>query len=300
MNVAVATVLVAALCAAACAAIGLFLVLRRSAMVADAISHAILPGLVLGYVFVGGPGLLGGMIGAAVAGVVLLLLTNLLVRSGIVEGSAALGVVFPAMFALGAAIVARDFANVHLDADAVLYGNIEFVAFDRLVIAGHDLGPRPLWLMAGLALANLLAIWRWWPQLKVTTFDPGLALTIGIAPGVVQVGLMTLLTATSVGAFTAVGAALAIALLVAPPATALLLTDRLGEALAVAVAIGIAGAALGYRLAVLLDASVAGAIVTVLGAGFVLALLIAPAHGAIPRWVRRRRTLIAPLEQGAP
>ena len=300
MNVAVATVLVAALCAAACATIGLFLVLRRSAMVADAISHAILPGLVLGYVLVGGPGLRGGIVGAAVAGGVLLLLTNLLVRSGIVEGSAALGVVFPAMFALGAAIVARDFANVHLDADAVLYGNIEFVAFDRLVIAGRDLGPRPLWLMAGLALANLLAIWRWWPQLKVTTFDPGLALTIGIAPGVVQVGLMTLLTATSVGAFTAVGAALAIALLVAPPATALLLTDRLGEALAVAVAIGIAGAALGYRLAVLLDASVAGAIVTVLGAAFVLALLIAPAHGAIPRWVRRRRTLIAPLEQHAP
>src|SRR5918997_2210872 len=159
-------VLVGVLAAASCALLGAFLVLRKMAMMADAISHAILPGLVVGYFFAQGPDLLAGFLGAAAAGMLTVSLVELLTRSGRVKEDAAIGLVFPALFALGTFLVSKYFANVHLDTDAVLYGEIAFSPFDRLVLGGYDVGPQPLWVLGVLSAVNFVFVVMLYKELK--------------------------------------------------------------------------------------------------------------------------------------
>ncbi len=151
----IAILLTGVLAASACSLLGSFLILRRMAMMTDAISHAILPGLVAGYFLANGPNLLIGSLGAAMAAVITVTLVEALQRTRLVDSGSAIGIVFPAMFALGTVLVSRFFANVHLDTDAILYGNIEFVNFDRLFIGDRDLGPQSLWVMGGLGIINV-------------------------------------------------------------------------------------------------------------------------------------------------
>ncbi|HEU4325886.1 MAG TPA: metal ABC transporter permease [Roseiflexaceae bacterium] len=273
MSYDVIIVLTGVLVAGACALPGCFLVLRRMAMMADAISHAILPGLVAGYFLARGPNLLAGFAGAAAAALITVSLVEALQNTRRVGGESAIGIVFPAMFALGTVVVSRWFADVHLDADAILYGNIEFAPLDRLVVAGRDLGPLPLWVMGGLFVLNLAFVTLCYKELKLATFDPGLAATLGFAPALLHYALMASVSLTAVGAFTAVGAVLAVALLIIPAATAYLLTDRLPLMMLLAVLAGALAAGLGYAAALALDASVAGSIATAAGLLFGLALL---------------------------
>jgi manganese/zinc/iron transport system permease protein len=276
------------LCASACALIGTFLILRRAAMMADAISHAILPGIVAGYFLADGPSLLFGFLGAALASTITVTLVAALQRSGRVDDNAAIGLVFPAMFALGTVAVSKWFANVHLDTDAVLYGNIEFSNFDRLLINGRDAGPQSLWIMGTLLVLNLLFIGIFFKELKVTTFDAAIAASLGFSPVLMHYALMAILSITTVGAFTAVGAILVIALIVVPAATAYLLTDRLAMMIVLSVLIGAGSAVAGYQMAIELDASISGSIVTMTGVAFLLALLFSPSQGMIARIFRRR------------
>ncbi len=276
------------LCAAACALPGTFLVLRRMAMMTDAISHAILPGLVAGYVLANGPNLLTGALGATAAAILTVTLVEALQRTRWLDGGAAMGIVFPAMFALGTVLISRWFANVHLDTDAILYGNIEFAFFDRLVIAGNDLGPRSIWVMGMLLAINIALLAFLYKELKITTFDPGMAAMLGIAPAAVHYVLMLALSITTVGAFTAVGAILVVALVIVPAATARLLTDRLGAMIGLSALIGAASAWTGFELALWLDTSVSGAMVTVLGVFFGVALLLSPSHGLVAKALRHR------------
>jgi manganese/zinc/iron transport system permease protein len=277
------------LLACACALLGTFLVLRKMAMMADAISHAILPGIVVGYWLAHGPDLLLGFLGAAAAGVVTVAAVEGLQNTRRVGGQAAIGIVFPAMFALGTFLVSRFFADVHLDTDAVLYGNIEFAAFDVLIIGGRVLGPQSLWVMGGLLLLDLLFVGLFYKELKIATFDPGLAAALGFSPMLVHYALMSVMSVTTVGAFTAVGAVLVVAFMIVPAATAYLLTDRLPVMAALAVAVGALSAASGYVVALWLDASVAGAMATMTGLFFGLALLFSPLHGLVARAWRLRR-----------
>jgi len=125
--------------------------------------------------------------------------------------------------------------------------------------------------------------------LKLTTFDPGLAAAIGISPVIMHYLLMGVLSVTTVGAFTAVGAILVVALVIVPAATAYLLTDKLITMLGISVAVGAASAYFGYHLAVALDGSIAGAIVTMTGVFFTAAFLFSPNHGVVAKAVRRYR-----------
>jgi manganese/zinc/iron transport system permease protein len=192
-------------------------------------------------------------------------------------------------------LVTRQFSDVHLDADAILFGNIEFVAFDTLTIDGRDLGPQSIWVMVLLCAINLLFVGVFYKELKITTFDPGLAAALGFSPVLVHYALMLVLSITSVGAFTAVGAVLVVALVIVPAATAYLLTDRLALMIPLSVVIGAVSALIGYRVAISLDASISGAMVTAAGAFFGLALLFSPAQGLVVRaWrARRHRSIIA-------
>ncbi len=289
MSSAMVILLTGVLVAIACALSGAFLILRRMAMMVDAISHAILPGLVAGYFLAQGPDLLAGFAGAVLAAVLTVSLVEALQNTGRMAGESAIGIVFPAMFALGTFIVSRYFANVHLDADAILYGNIEFAPFDLLYINGVNLGPQSLWVMSGLCLMNALFVSLLYKELKVATFDPGLAAALGFSPALIHYALMAVVSITTVGAFTAVGAILVVALFVVPAATAWLLTDRLAVMIALAAAIGALSAVSGYIVASALDASVAGSIATMTGVFFGLAFLFAPQHGLVARARRLQR-----------
>ncbi len=296
--------LLAALVAAACALPGAFLVLRRTAMVSDAISHTILFGIVIGFLIVRdleSPLLL---LGATLTGVLTVWLVELLTRTRRLKEDAAIGLVFPLLFSLAVILISRFAGNAHLDNDAVLLGELAFAPFDRLALLGLDL-PRGVWVAGGTLLANALFIGLFYKELKLTTFDAGLAAALGFAPALLHYGLMTLVSLTAVGAFDAVGSILVIALMIGPPAAAYLLTDRLPVMLGLSALIGVASAIAGYWLARAIDTTIAGAMATMVGASFSLAFLLAPQRGLLAglrrharqRWVFAQQMLAAHLLQ---
>ena len=171
----------------------------------------------------------------------------------------------------------------------MLLGELAFAPFDRLVFWGWDWGPISLVVMSAILAINLTAILVFWKELKLSTFDPALAGALGFAPAAVPYGLMSLVSLTAVGAFDAVGSILVVALMIAPPATAYLLTDSLSRLLVFAAGFGAGSALAGYWLAYLLDASIAGAMATMAGVFFGLAWLLAPGRGLIAAARRRAR-----------
>ena len=283
--------LIAAVVAAACALPGVFLVLRRMALMSDAISHAILLGIVIAFLVtedLASPFL---VLAAAATGVLTVALVEALTRTRLVKEDAAIGLVFPVLFSVGVILISRYADNVHLDTDAVLLGELAFAPFDRFEIFGADIGPLSLYVMGGILLTNLLFIVLFYKELKLATFDAGLAAALGFSPVLIHYGLMTLVSVTAVGAFNAVGSILVVALMVAPPAAAYLLTNNLSRMILFSVLIGVASAIGGYWAAHLLDASIAGSMATTAGILFVFTFLLAPERGiaAIARRRRRQR-----------
>ncbi len=280
---------IAAVVAVACALPGVFLVLRKMAMMSDAISHAILPGIVVAFFItedLASPLLIAA---AALTGILTVFLVEMLHRTRLVKEDAAMGLVFPALFSIGVIMISRFAGGVHLDIDAVLLGELAFAPFDRLVVFGYDIGPRSLYLMGGILLVNLVFILLFFKELKLATFDPGLAAALGFSPLLIHYALMTLVSVTAVGAFEAVGSILVVALMIAPPATAYLLTERLGLMILLSAGIGVASAISGYWGAHLLDASLAAPPPPPGGALFGLVYLTAPRRGLIAIARRRQR-----------
>jgi len=283
---------IAAITAAACALPGVFLVLRRMTMMSDAISHTVLLGIVIGFFLVQDITSPFLVLGAAAVGVLTVSLVALLERTRLVKEDAAIGLVFPALFSIAVILITRFAGNVHLDTDAVLLGEIAFAPFDRFEPFGTDLGPRGLWVMGGILLINLAFIGLFYKELKLSTFDAGLAATLGFAPAVLHYGLMSLVSVTVVGAFDIVGSVLVVALIVAPAAAAYLLTDRLSHMLGLAALIGALSAISGYWMAFLFDVSISGSIAVMSGVFFGLAYLFAPGRGLVAAarrqsWQRR-------------
>ena len=256
------------------------------ALMSDAISHAILLGIVLAFFVVEDLASPLLIIAAAITGVITVVLVELLHGTGLVREDAAIGIVFPALFSGGVILISRYAGNVHLDTDAVLLGELALAPFERLSILGYSL-PKSLWVMGGILLINLIFLILFYKELKLATFDAGLAAALGFSPVLIHYGLMTLVSVTAVGAFDAVGSILVVALMIAPPATAYLLTDRLSYLLGLSALSGIASAITGYWLARWLDASIAGAMATMSGIFFLLTFLLAPARGLVA--IARRR-----------
>jgi manganese/zinc/iron transport system permease protein len=282
-------ILIASVVAASCSLIGTFLVLRKMALMSDAISHAILFGIVLMFFLIESTASLPMILAATATGVLTVYLVEALVQTRLVKEDAAIGLVFPALFSIGVILISRYAANVHLDTDAVLLGELAFAPFDRFVIAGQDIGPRAFWLALGVGLINLIFVLLFYKELKLATFDAGLAAALGFSPTVLHYALMTLVSVTAVSSFEAVGSVLVVALMIAPPATAYLLTDRLPVMLGLGAFVGAFSAISGYFLARVLDASIAGSMATMTGALFIAALFLAPERGLVSRWLRLRR-----------
>jgi len=281
--------LIAIAVAVACALPGVFLVLRRMALLSDAISHAILLGIVLAFFVVEDLASPFLIVAAAATGVLTVALVELLNRTRLVKEDAAIGLVFPVLFSIGVILISRFAGDIHLDTDAVLLGELAFAPFDRFEILGMDVGPKALWLMGGIGLINLIVIVVFFKELKLATFDAGLAAALGFSPTVIHYLLMVQISVTAVGAFDAVGSILVVALMIAPPAAAYMLTDSLKRMIAYSALIGAGSAIAGYWAAHMLDISIAGSMATVVGVAFFLAVLLAPHRGIVAKLRRRTR-----------
>lgn len=280
--------IIAVIVAIACALPGVFLVLRRMAMMSDAISHTVLLGIVLGFFVIGSlesPLLIPA---AAAMGVVTVSLVELLMRTRLVRQDAAIGLVFPALFSVAVILISRFARGVHLDVDAVLLGELAFAPLDRVDIGSIDL-PRSMVVMGLMLLVNAVLIALFYKELKLTTFDAGLAAALGFSPSLVHYGLMIMVSTTAVGAFDAVGSILVVALMITPPAAAYLLTNRLSRMLLYSAALAAAGAIGGFWMAWFLDANIAGSIAATLGVLFLGVFLMAPERGLLAQAARRGR-----------
>jgi manganese/zinc/iron transport system permease protein len=273
--------IIAIIVAVACAIPGTFLVLRKMSMISDAISHSILPGIVLGFFItqnITSPLLI---FLAALTGVLTVVLVELINKSGLVKEDTAIGLVFPALFSIGVILISRNAGDVHIDTDAVLVGELAFAPFDRLFVNETDLGPKSLWVMGGILLCTTILITVFFKELKISTFDAELAASLGFSPAVIHYALMSVTSITTVGAFDAVGAILVVALMIVPAATAYLLIKDLKRMLTLAILFGAFSAVAGYWLAHWLDTSISGSIATVLGIVFFLTYLFAPNRGLV-------------------
>jgi len=260
--------LIACIVAIACAIPGTFLVLRKMALITDAISHSILPGIVIGFFIthdLSSPILI---LFAALTGVLTVVLVEFIQKTGLVKEDTAIGLVFPALFSIGVIMIAKNANDVHLDIDAVLLGELAFAPFDRLLINEIDFGPKSLWVIGTILIITIGLLLTFFKELKVSTFDSGLAAALGLSPVIMHYGLMTVASITTVGSFDAVGAILVIAFMIAPAATAYLLTNDLKKMLLLSILFGVCSAIIGYWVAHFLDASIAGCIVTILGLFF--------------------------------
>lgn len=290
------------LAAICCALLGNFLLLRRQSLLGDAISHTVLPGIVVGFLVFGtrsaGPMLLGAVAAALVAAV----LIELVKRYGRLEPGAAMGVVFSVMFALGVLLIERAAAHsVDLDAQCVLYGQLE----DVLWLGPQTLGdllkpgmwggfPREATTLAIITVIVALAITVFFKELRITAFDPELATSLGIPAGAVHFATTALVAVAAVASFEAVGSILVVAMLVCPAATARMFTDRLSTQVWLSAGFAVIAGVGGYVLGAFgpmwigLDNSVsaAGMMTVLAGAMMALAIFTAPNHGVIAKRLR--------------
>lgn len=278
------TILCAAIANASCAIVGCYLLLRRMSLLGDAISHSILLGIAAAFLFTGGIAILPMLAGALIVGLLTAALSETVSRVGRVPEDASMGAVFTSLFAAGVIIISIG-PNVDLDPSCIWQGSIELAPLDRVLVAGWAI-PRVLVSLAPMLAVVLLFVSILWKELKIVSFDPQLATAMGIRAGVVHYLLMGMVAAVTVTSFEAVGSILVVAMVVVPPATAHLLTDRLGRMMGLAVAVGVLSAILGYALARAYDTSVAGMMAVAAGGQFGLTVALAPRYGLLSRVVQ--------------
>ena len=286
-------VITGALSAMSCALLGNYLVLRRLSMMGDAISHAVLPGLAIAFLISGSRESLPMIAGAAIIGVATTFLVQLIVRLSGLDKGASMGVIFTSLFALGLILIRQAADHVDLDPSCVLYGAIELTPLDVYMVAGWEI-PRAAVTNAAMLGINLLFVIIFYKELKLTSFDPALATTLGINATVMHYALMTLVATTTIAAFESVGSILVIAMLIVPAAAAHLLTDRLSVMLLLSLIIAAVSALTGHLSAITIpvwlgfrDTSTAGMMAVMTGVIFLITFLFAPRYGFLSRTISR-------------
>lgn len=278
-------VLMALALAVPCALLGNYLLLRRMALVGDAISHSVLPGLVLAYLIFRdlGPGYM--LLGAMVAGLVTTLLIEFITARSRLKSDAATGITYTTLFALGIFLVNSYTGRVHLDADCVLFGELEYVQLAEpsgLTTGSWGAVPLPILISGGIALLVVSYIACFYKELALTSFDPGLARTIGVRTGLVHYSLMAMLSFVVVTSLESVGI-LVVALLVLPGSTAQFFTRRLWKLHALAVLFSATAVLSGFHLASWWRCPTAAAIALCGGGQFALAWILSVLPGMLRR-----------------
>lgn len=285
---------------AACGLVGNYLILRRMALVGDAISHSVLPGLVLGFLVANSRGSAAMFTGALIAGVVTTILIEVIHKKSRVKQDSAIGITFSSLFAIGVILISLYADKVDLDQECVLYGEIAYIAVGSpLDWGGLSLGPPAVVRMGVILVLTGLLILVFYKELLVSSFDPGLAFSLGINPHGVHYSLMAWLSIVVVSAFESVGAILVIAMLILPGATASLLSTRLPRIHLLSLAHAAVSSVLGIHLAVWLECSIAAAMVVMGAVLFVLAWTFSPIDGLLRRWRKQKIELSAPEAQSA-
>ncbi len=317
------------LAAVGCGLLGNFLVLRRISLMGDAISHSVLPGLVIAFLIATSRSPLAMFVGAAVAGIATVVLVELVKKLGRVEPGAAMGVVFSVLFALGVLLIeSAAVRHVDLDADCVLHGQLETLfwttpvqswdevfqlrtwtgyVIDPAVVNPetgevvrsaiyHQGVPRQVVTLAVMVLAAFAFVGLLFKELRIAAFDPALATTLGFNASALHYALMVFVAAATVASFEAVGSILVIAMLICPAATARLMTDRLLAQIAWSLAFAIAASIGGYVAATAIPSmwgkepvNAAGSMTVAAGVLLTLAIVVSPKHGLVVRAIRRRR-----------
>ncbi|SFC55748.1 manganese/zinc/iron transport system permease protein [Parapedobacter composti] len=267
-------ILTGALVAVTCGMLGCFLILRKMSMVGDAISHAVLPGIVIAFLLSGSRDTLPMLLGAGATGLIATFLIEYFHRRANLQTDASIGVTFTFLFAVGIILISGFAGEIDLDLDCVLYGEIAYVPIDLWVTAdGTVMGPRPVYILSAVLLIVALFIKLGYKELQLTSFDPAFASALGISTALWHYLLMAAVSLTTVSSFESVGAILVIAFLIGPPATAYLMTHDLKQMLAITAVLGIFIAFTGYWLAYWLNASIAGCMAAVTGLCFTAAFL---------------------------
>src|SRR5215213_2229159 len=270
-----------ALVSVALGLVGCFLVVRGMSLLGDALSHSVLPGIVIGFLIGGSLHSPGILIGATAVGLGAAVLVQTVQEHSRVKEDASLGIVFTTLFALGVVMINLYAGQTDLDPGCVLYGDLtDFI-----------IKPDGIWPMSVITAGIVLGIVVFYRHLLISTFDPALAVSLGIPARGVHYALMAVLSLSIVASFEAVGAILAVALLVTPGATARLWTDRMPRMLLLAGVHGVASTAIGYWLShpAVLNTAASGAICVAGFALFLLSWMLAPRHGLVSRWRIRRR-----------
>ncbi|MFN4298979.1 MAG: metal ABC transporter permease [Thermaurantimonas sp.] len=255
----------------AAALAGSFLVLSGRSMFGDALSHAVLPGIVLMYLLTGERSFGGSLVGAILTAIVVSYLIEHLQNIRGIPSDAAIGAVFVVFFALGIIFISGPAAGVDLDQECVLFGEIAFVPFERWIVGGIDLGAKGVWISAGLLVFVGLFLHFFWSLLSVVTFDTEYANAIGIPSKKWQQLYSILISVVVVIGFELVGAVLIVSLLVAPSAIAWLFSARINGMLRLAVLVAIVSSLVGTGVADVFDVSISGSIASVQGILFFIA-----------------------------
>tara|TARA_Y100000814_G_scaffold281340_1_gene245408 strand:+ start:1011 stop:1991 length:981 start_codon:yes stop_codon:yes gene_type:complete len=284
-------VLMGFLVSGTCGLVGCFVVLRRMALVGDAISHSLLPGITLAFLLTQSRDTLPMMIGAIAAGVLTVALIEAIRYTSRIKADAAIGIVFSSLFAVGVIMISVFADKVDLDAECVLYGELGFIPLQEVAYFGDlAIGPEPVVRMAVIAVIAIILLIAFYKEMLVTSFDAGLAASLGISPARYQYGLTLFLSIVIVSSFESVGVVLVIAMIIFPGATALLLTDRLSNALWISTAFTALYAVFGFHLATWLNASIAGGMTVIAGVLFGIVWMASPNQGLIVQYRRHRHS----------
>lgn len=267
-------ILTGCLVALNCGLLGNFLVLRQMSMIGDAISHAVLPGIVMAYLWTSSRDTGIMLLGASLTGILATFLIEFIHRKVKLQADASIGVVFTFMFAIGIILISVFANQVDIDQECVLYGEIAYVPIDVIITKSNiNLGPKAVYLQSLNLILVISFITIGYRNLKITSFDPNFAKTIGIPTQLWQYLLMAFVSFTTVNSFETVGAILVVGFIIGPPSIAYLLTDELRTMLIVTAIIGVLISITGYYLAFALNASVAGCMIVMLGFLFGITVL---------------------------
>jgi len=304
----------------ACGLVGNYLILRRMALIGDAISHSVLAGIAIAFLITHSLGTLPMMLGALAAGLVTVGLIEFIHRKSRVKQDAAIGIAFTSLFAVGVILIHTQMEGTHFDADCVLYGDLMAVGQSlasvelspllagklratgltgETVLQGNEffLAPSQVLRMAMVTLVVIMLARLFYKELLVTSFDSALAVSLGINATAIHLGLMSILSIVVVSSFDAVGAILVIAMLILPGATAHLLTQRLPVILWLTAAYALLSSVLGVHLARWIDCNIAAAMVVAGAALFMLAWIFSPIDGPIAKWCARKASVDQNLDE---
>ena len=278
-------IVTASLVGLSCGLVGVFLILRKVAMMADAISHTVLLGIVIAFIITRELSGAHMLVGAIFAG----LLTAILVQwlnSLNVQQDASIGTVFTTLFAIGVILIELFVGNAHLDVQHALMGEITFIPWEKISLPLLGEVPKATALLALVFLIVLFFIVAFYKEWKITTFDPALAASLGIPVLLMHYVFMSLVSITTVASFDAVGAIMVVAMLITPAASAYLWTDKLSVMLVLSGLFGIISAVAGYYIAAFIDTSISGSMAFATGIFFLISFIFSPNHGLISKFVR--------------